>query len=284
MVAISIYCKTVIFFAIELFQLTRLCGPIELMRIVKHLEYWSPLKYTELKVDHSWRRILRAHNVIGHRLGSYEDQNQLSSAVVSLKKGVKFLEVDLWQLDDGTLLCHHGPELPSPQKYNDSNSCTLGRLINLLSNSQEVYLIVDIKTDYLRALFRIHEIMKGPHGKYAQKTIIFQAYSPADLRSLIMVFGNKPGKINSPIVTLYNAFSNPGLVAQNLPSWVGGLTVPTNRIPDSASVKTIYKGYLLTHPVSNCIELKKYRSLGIVGFYGPHTLIDCEVISSRKRI
>ena len=48
-------------------------------------------------------------------------------------------------------MCHHGPEPPTV-KNTACQICTLSKLIKKLSQHEDVYLIVDIKTDFRRAL------------------------------------------------------------------------------------------------------------------------------------
>ena len=67
------------------------------------------------------------NGIIAHRLGSYESENTIDAALESLKKGIKILEVDLYQIEDNRLMCHHGPEPPTVKNTEASQICTLSK-------------------------------------------------------------------------------------------------------------------------------------------------------------
>ena len=267
---------------LEFIGLISLCGPIELARIVKHSEFWSIQRDTKLHVNHAWKEHLSDNNgIIAHRLGSYESENTIDAALESLKKGIKILEVDLYQIEDNRLMCHHGPEPPTDKNTEASESCTLSKLIKELSQHEDVYLIVDIKTDFRRALKAINKIKANPDtGKSALRMIILQIYSPRNISDVVEYFGKTGLHINAPIVTLYNSFSKASIIEKNIPQWIGALTIPKQRIGELNVHSSEFRGYLMTHPVSSCKEISRYSLLGIKGFYGPSSLSKCFEVAS----
>ena len=143
------------------------------------------------------------------------------------------------------------------------------KVIKELSQHEDVYLIVDIKTDFRRALKAINEIKANPDtGKSALRMIILQIYSPRNISDVVEYFGKTGLHINAPIVTLYNSFSKASIIEKNIPQWIGALTIPKQRIGELNVYSSEFRGYLMTHPVSSCKEISRYSLLGIKGFYG----------------
>jgi len=270
---------------IEIGQLATLSGPLDFLRIIKHSEFWSLEQGVQLNVDSSWIRSLLRNRLIAHRLGDYEFQNTIQAAIISAESGFKFLEVDLFEVSDGRLICHHGPELPPQRLLVNDDTCTLKGLIKVLEAYPDVYLILDIKTDYLRALRRINDLYHSIGGDRngMRDRLIFQIYAPRDIRSLEKVFGQSRHPINAPIVTLYNSHSKASVVDRFLPDWVAALTVPVTRSAETAQIQLRPNRLLLTHPVTSCASLDQYASSGFVGFYGPSYLAQCPRLTALIR-
>lgn len=223
-------------------------------------ESWDNLPVLRPDADVSWMiKTTKTPLLIAHALGASgtAEANTLPAAKAALEAGFTHFEVDVWLDNSNRLRCHHGPELPLTLQDSD---CTIDKLFTLL-NKPNLWLILDIKTDFQRTGRRIIDaaISQKMEGK-----LIFQLYKPADLVN----FSNweKEIRLPAPILTAYMSHRSLNeLLKQADHLHIKAFTFPLGRAP-ALSIRPSSVS-LFVHPVHDCQAFVEALSINIFGIY-----------------
>jgi hypothetical protein len=114
--------------------------------------------HESVQLSNAWTTdFQRSPALVAHALGSYAAPNALSGFRHSLAQGASLFEVDVYLDSQNILRCHHGPDIPKPIR---SGECELGSLLKLVPEHR--FLILDIKTDFVRTADRVIGLLAGP--------------------------------------------------------------------------------------------------------------------------
>ncbi len=182
----------------------------------------------------------------GNSYGAFED---------SKNRGFHLFEVDIFRGGDDLLWCHHGPEEPDLSAKDQCN------LLGLLSRSSpDDYFILDIKNSFE---FVLREIISSESFIKYHKQLIFQLYSPGDIRLFVNLSGNL--NLPAPIITVYKAHRSPRHIMNSLVDMgYTVIVVPLEKLP-SVPMSNKYKVFV--HPVHNCLQYNDTRSYIVSGYY-----------------
>ena len=240
---------------------------------------WSSLiwmQVDEVTLSDQWLNLDKGRSrFIAHALGNYKYPNTLKGARESVAAGVRLLEVDLYKDSQGILRCHHGPEKPNTYKTGD---CSLIKLLKALP--ENTFLILDIKTEFVESAELIVKALKDKALTHLSKKLIFQLYKPSDVEWFYSMASKSPELIkNKPIVTLYRTYATAPFVSRLLPSSVGAIAYPIDKI--NVHLKSFeynvlglrYKTFV--HPIRSCSQYKLTLTTSAYGVYGPSGLLAC---------
>ncbi len=231
-----------------------------------------------VQLSNAWTAYLqRSPALVAHALGSYAAPNSLSGFRHSLAQGSSLFEVDVYLDRQNILRCHHGPDIPKPIR---SGECELGSLLKLVPEHR--FLILDIKTDFVRTADRVIGLLASPlYMPYANR-LIFQLYTPDDLHWFAKTARQNSLIKNKAILTLYRTRLNPVFANVFAPRFIGAVTFPAERLGMQNYLLAASRVSLggirptLVHPVKSCWEFEKARLYSIQGVYGPASILGCK--------
>ena len=261
-------------------------GAKNLVRLLYKHESWASvntLRDSGLNLEDKWVYLLSQRSrVVMHALGDYSRRNSLAGVSSSAAKGAEFFEVDIFLDESGRLRCHHGPEYPEPYQAGD---CEFALLLSTLP--QNSFLILDVKTNFVTTANEVLKELSQKEMSESRSKVIFQLYLPSHLRWFVEAGRRHPDVLrNKPIVTLYRTHSYAPFVSLASPDFVGAITYPWSRLDMKSLESFLFKVNkpLLTHAISDCNALMDAIDSGVVGIYGPNTLLDCHEFSQYNKL
>lgn len=151
---------------------------------------------TALESDLSYHKLPIHPETIAHAAGAINNKiysNSYEALNLNYKKGFKYFEIDLSHTKDNKLVCVHNWKknfkninllFPlSFKQFNNINNnqylkrCTLEGLVNWLKEKTEVFIITDVKDNYITALETINTIAQDTMNKF-----IPQIYNPKNFK------------------------------------------------------------------------------------------------------
>lgn len=221
-------------------------------------EDWNQVALDSGRFDYSWLDRVKGPVMVAHAMGRADAlANSIPAMVEAIAQGIVFIEVDLFLDSSGVLRCHHGPE--SPPKYRVGD-CEFTSALQL-ARASNVYLILDIKTDFLTTASLILRTMDSSSARH----VIFQLYQPdhiAYFRKWTRLFPF-PG----PILTAYRSYRSIGHLRSSANRL--GIRVVTAPVAKIMRVQPYLPDQvLLVHPVATCQVYKSTLKRGAAGFYG----------------
>jgi hypothetical protein len=225
-------------------------------------EDWTTLTPMPQQLDATWLNISRTGPVlpIAHALGAAgtDTANTLGAFEAAAQQGFRIFEVDLQTDAEGRLRCHHGPEAPPP--FDPASGCTFDRLLKL-ARSANVWLVLDIKDDFVETATRVTEVIRQDGGA---DRVVFQLYRPKD----VIWFQQNATQLGlpSPIVTAYISRRSVNHIANQMNRIrVQAFTLPVAKLP--ALEQKPSNVQLLVHPVRDCDDWRRAQPYDVQGIY-----------------
>lgn len=232
------------------------------------------------------------NRMIAHGLGSVNGMvktNTLDAMRESYRKGYKVFEVDLLSTSDNQLVATPGfyeylsfrygkpiPEdKPSPtweEFMNFHPNATLNpidfkTIVRIMSANKDIYLVTDTKmTDFTQVQKQFKEIVSvcNEIDYSVLNRIIPQIYNEQMYDAV-----KSQHNFKSIIYTLYQTQSdNAQALAFAMEKGINVVTMPPERInPVDMATYNSYGIKVYTHTINSLPEIKKYKDMGVYGFY-----------------
>ncbi|MDH4742998.1 hypothetical protein OMP43_03085 [Sphingomonas sp. CBMAI 2297] len=185
---------------------------------------------------------------IAHAMGSWgkPDENKPAALAAALAAGYHIIEVDLSYGPDGKLHCFHGPGGARQDDW------PLEELLSA-AEKQPFFIVLDLKSDFARSAA---DVMRRVRGTPLEERIIFQLYSPEDVRWFAQhAVGTH---LPAPIVTLYRARRyRPHLLPNLSRIHARIVTMPIERVGELGDARDF--ATVLVHPLQSCADAKRLR-------------------------
>jgi len=206
-------------------------------------EDWTTAASLRSGQDYGWFGAAGLPVRIAHALGEAgtPTANTLGAARRAYDAGFRLVEVDLVQ-ENGELRCQHDP---GPHSELVEDGCTFETLLDTLP--ADVWIVLDIKTDFVTVGQRIVDRVKGSANA---RRLVFQLYRPEDFALFNTWQAQAP--LPGPILTTYRAHRRMEHVAAQVPRiGIQVVTVPLERL--SALTNHPTGAAVLVHPVHDCV-------------------------------
>lgn len=240
--------------------------------------------------ESSWTK----NRMIAHGLGSVNGMvktNTLDAMRESYKKGYKVFEVDLLPTLEGKLVATPGfyeylgykygkpiPEdkqnlVPTKDEFMSFhpnvtlNPIDFETIVRIMSANKDIYLVTDTKmTDFVQVQKQFQELVAvcNEIDPSVLERIIPQIYNEQMYDAVKSQYNFK-----SIIYTLYQTKSNNAqALAFAMEKGINVITMPPERVnPVDIAMYNSYGVKVYTHTINTLAEVKKYKDMGVYGFY-----------------
>lgn len=211
------------------------------------IEIWEDVQPTSGQWNAVWVNHLTAYPRVAHGLGGRfgPGENTIDSLRKAVASGFKLLEVDLWQQENGEVVCsHEAPPVFEPPTH----GCTLQLLLQM-ARKNGIYLIIDYKQSFDDI---VPAVVKEARAQGLESQVIFQVFQPSDLVRLAALTVSQP-PFALPIVSSYKSRRSISYLAtQTRRIGLAGLVVDirySSLAPFSSDGLPVF-----VHPVRTCQE------------------------------
>ena len=214
-------------------------------------EYWNleDINFTENNIlKYSKDNFINIAHSLGGR--NTDKENSYEALDISLTRGFKFFEVDIFLDPDGNLNCSH-----DEPKF--KTLCNLEDLLRKV-HAKKSYLIIDIKSDFYKTFNLIAKKAESKDDPM-WSSLILQIYKPKELEHYSKSAAHKRF-FNPPIISTYKSHRKISDTCKELTNTgIDTIAISTKKARFQNSACEEFN--IIIHPVQSCAEIAEFKNI-----------------------